>query len=105
MVNARHRKNLIGRTRINGEWVTKEVEISSCELFSASIVGFSGEVETEYRWLVFQNDEQPNSSWLEEVFIEKEIHDVHIGLNRDKAPKPNVENSKCLEKDPNHVPT
>lgn len=49
MVNARHRKNLIGRTRINGEWVTKEVEISSCELFSASIVGFSGEVETEYR--------------------------------------------------------
>lgn len=29
MVNARHRRNVIGRIKINGEWVMEETEVST----------------------------------------------------------------------------
>ncbi|RVW68838.1 hypothetical protein CK203_061577 [Vitis vinifera] len=57
MVNARHRRNVIGRIKINGEWVMEETEVST----------------------------KTNYVELEEVFTKKEVFDVLMDLNEDKA--------------------
>ncbi|WJZ92323.1 hypothetical protein VitviT2T_011325 [Vitis vinifera] len=90
MANAHRRRNQLTRAKMNGMWLTEEIEIK--EEVSRAFQGLladPGDWKPDIDGLNFERLEEVDVEGLEKPFLEEEVFKALSGYCGEKAPGPN----------------